>query len=583
VYEAYFSLEDPPFVLTPDPRFLLRSKGHHEILASLLYGITSQKGLMALIGDVGTGKTTLCRALLRELPDDVQSALVVNPHLSDAELIGTILDDLGVERRGGTRGELMTTLSQYLLAAGSEGKTVVAILDEAQQMSVESLEQIRLLSNLETATRKLLQILLVGQPELEETLKLRELRQLDQRIAIRCYLGPLPKRETFRYIEHRLRIAGLPGALPFTRSAMARIHRYSRGIPRVINLVCDRALMAAFSTRVREVTPALVGTAIGNLEGGRPGRRRHPKSWMPGQGARRAALAAGVALALVAGGGAAAYWGGWPALPFRSAAPAKAAAPAPVAATAASPPVPTAPSAPMVQPAPSAEVPGVAAAAPAQRPQPPPVTWDSVRALLARALRLWGVNDDLSPAALAGWPAGPDGAPDIAAIAERYQLAATFLAETSLAELRGIGLPALVEVLEPPTWRPYLLRRMDGDTVTLVGSAGEDVRFRADSLEAAWTRSAWVIWRNVDLLPSDPFQAMSPTVLATLALRLQKLGYLSPPLPGAYDGRLQQAVQRFQRDMQLSEDGIVGPRTTMALSRVTGGRFSPALTDSRPR
>ncbi|HLF50469.1 MAG TPA: AAA family ATPase, partial [Methylomirabilota bacterium] len=297
MYEAYFSLEDPPFVLTPDPRFLLRSKGHHEILASLLYGITSQKGLMVLIGDVGTGKTTLCRALLRELPDDVQSALVLNPHLSDAELIGTILDDLGVERRGGTRGELMTTLSQYLLAAGSEGKTVVVILDEAQQMSVESLEQIRLLSNLETATRKLLQILLVGQPELEETLKLRELRQLDQRIAIRCYLGPLPKRETFRYIEHRLRIAGLPGALPFTRSAMARIHRYSRGIPRVINLVCDRALMAAFSTRVREVTPALVGTAIGNLEGGRPGRRRHPKSWMPGRGARRAALAAGVALA----------------------------------------------------------------------------------------------------------------------------------------------------------------------------------------------------------------------------------------------------------------------------------------------
>jgi general secretion pathway protein A len=583
VYEAYFSLEDPPFVLTPDPRFLLRSKGHHEILASLLYGITSQKGLMVLIGDVGTGKTTLCRALLRELPDDVQSALVLNPHLSDAELIGTILDDLGVERRGGTRGELMTTLSQYLLAAGSEGKTVVVILDEAQQMSVESLEQIRLLSNLETATRKLLQILLVGQPELEETLKLRELRQLDQRIAIRCYLGPLPKRETFRYIEHRLRIAGLPGALPFTRSAMARIHRYSRGIPRVINLVCDRALMAAFSTRVREVTPALVGTAIGNLEGGRPGRRRHPKSWMPGRGARGAALAAGVALALVAGGGAAAYWGGWPALPFRSAAPAKPVAPAPVAVTAASPPAPTAPAALTVQPAPSAEAPGVAAAAPAQRPQPPPVTWDSVRALLARALRVWGVDDDLSPAALAGWPAGPDGAPDIAAIAERYQLVATFLPETRLAELRGIGLPALVEVLEPPTWRPYLLRRIDGDTVTLVGSAGEDVRFKVDSLEAAWTRSAWVIWRNVDLLPSDPFQAMSPTVLATLALRLQKLGYLSPPLPGAYDGRLQQAVQRFQRDMRLSEDGIVGPRTTMALSRVTGGRFSPALTDSRPR
>ena len=168
MYEAFFSLDDAPFVLTPDPRFLLRSKGHHEILSSLLYGVTSQKGLMALIGDVGTGKTTLCRALLRELPPDVQSALVLNPHLSDIELIGTILDDLGIERRGATKGELMTTLNQHLLAAGEAGKTVVVVLDEAQQMSVEALEQIRILSTLETATRKLLQIVLVGQPELED-------------------------------------------------------------------------------------------------------------------------------------------------------------------------------------------------------------------------------------------------------------------------------------------------------------------------------------------------------------------------------------------------------------------------------
>ena len=582
MYEAYFSLEDPPFVLTPDPRFLLRSKGHHEILASLLYGITSQKGLMALIGDVGTGKTTLCRTLLRELPDDVQSALVLNPHLSDAELIGTILDDLGVERHGAaTRGELMTMLSQYLLTVGSEGKTVVVILDEAQQLGVEALEQIRLLSNLETATRKLLQILLVGQPELEEKLKLRELRQLDQRIAIRCYLGPLPRKETFRYIEHRLRIAGLPGALPFTRSAMTRIHRYSRGIPRVINLVCDRALMAAFSTRVREVTPALVTTAIGNLEGGRIGRRRHPKSWMPRRGLSPAALAAGVLAVLVAAGGITLYSRGWSPTSFRSITPRRAGEPAVPAAVATAPSVaPAVPVSPHSAPAVAA---GVAAAAPSSRPVPAPVTWDSVRALLARALRLWGVDDDLSVAALTAWPAGTDGAPDIEAIAARYQLAATFLPGISLRELRAIGLPALVEVLEPPTWRPYLLRRVEGDTALLVSPAGEDVRIRNDSLESAWTRSAWIIWRNVDLLPSDPVQAMSPTVLATLGLRLQKLGYLAPPLPTAYEGRLQQAVQRFQRDMQLPEDGIVGPRTTMALARVTGGRFNPTLTDSPAR
>src|SRR6266404_6204743 len=312
MYEAYYSLEDPPFVLTPDPRFLLRSKGHHEVLSTLIYGITSQKGLMALIGDVGTGKTILCRALLRELPKEIKSALVLNPYLSDTELLGTILDDLGVERRGSTKGELMATLSQYLLTAGGEGQTVVVILDEAQQMSVDALEQIRILSTLETATRKLLQIVLVGQPELQEKLERHELRQLDQRIGIRCYLRPLSRKETFRYIEHRLRIAGLPGALPFARGALMRIYAHSEGIPRVINLVCDRSLTAAFSARAREVSPALVKAAIRNLEGEHAKRRgaaRRALGLTVGKLGRVAAVVAGVVLLGAAAG--AGYRSGW--------------------------------------------------------------------------------------------------------------------------------------------------------------------------------------------------------------------------------------------------------------------------------
>lgn len=551
MYEAFFSLEDSPFVLTPDPRFLLRSKSHHEILSSLLYGITSQKGLMALIGDVGTGKTTLCRALLRELPADVQSALVLNPHLSDVELMGTVLDDLGIERRGETKGELMTTLNQHLLAVGQEGKTVVVVLDEAQQMSDESLEQIRLLSTLETATRKLLQIVLVGQPELEDKLRRRELRQLDQRIGIRCYLTPLSRKDTFRYVEHRLRVAGLPGAVPFSRAALTRIHHTSGGVPRVINLLCDRALMAAFSVRAREVTPALVRTAARNLDG-RGGRRR--RAFVPQWPTLRPlAMAAGLAGLVVLAGMAGMSW-----LPARTLPGAAVATPAPVAMLSAPAPeaVPLGPTSPMPL-VPAAETRGV----------------EPVRALLAQLLRLWGVDADLGASVLAAWPALPGGALDVAAVAQRYHLAATFLADTSVGDVRAVGLPALVGVDEGGARGAYLLRRMDRDAVLLVSATGEERRVTLDRLQSAWTRSAWVVWRNVDLLPVDPAVEMTPTVTTTVALRLSKLGFSA--------GQLGEAVRRFQRANGLEEDGIMGPRTTLALARATSGPFGPSLSSIR--
>jgi general secretion pathway protein A len=597
MYEAYYSLEDPPFVLTPDPRFLLRSKGHHEILSTLLYGITSQKGLMALVGDVGTGKTTLCRALLRDLPDSVQSALVLNPHLSDVDLIGTILDDLGVERRGTSKGELMSGLSRYLLAAGSEGKTVLVIVDEAQQMSVESLEQIRVLSNLETATRKLLQILLVGQPELEEKLRLNELRQLDQRIGIRSYLKPLPRKETYRYVEHRMRIAGLPGALPFTRGALARIYKVSHGIPRVINLVCDRALMAGFRNRVREITPSLVTSAVRNLEGGRHGRNRYTRVWARGGGVRRAALAAGLAITLLGAGGAAGYWGAGRGEGLRAAVrsnplqSAAARSSAPTVATV------SAPAAPLAAVAPAALAPAVPAASatvglvpvPAQISSHAPAAAlregfaaiHSQRRLMAHLLALWGVQDSSWDKAGSPWPLNADDSLDIAGVAARYQLAATYLPATPLSVLRAIGLPALVELADAPAGRAHLLRWIGPDTATLISPSGEEARFALNTLDPAWARAAWIVWRNEDQLPVDPRQDMTPAVLSTIALRLQKLGYMNAPAPSTYDSRFQQAVRRFQRAVGgLHEDGILGPRTVIALSRVVGGRSSPSIAES---
>lgn len=267
MYEPFFGLHSSPFGLTPDPRLLFRSKGHHDILSSLVYGVTARKGVMLLLGDVGTGKTTLCRALLCELPAEAESVLLLNPHLSETELVGAILEDLGLERRGSTRGGLMAVLSQHFLAAGGEGKTVVIVVDEAQQMSVETLEQVRILSTLEAPDRKLLQIVLVGQPELEAKLARPELRQLEQRIGGRCRLPALSDRETFRYIEHRLRAAGLGGSLPFGWAALARVYRYSAGVPRVINVVCDRALTAAFAGGRRNVDVDTVNAAIRSLEG----------------------------------------------------------------------------------------------------------------------------------------------------------------------------------------------------------------------------------------------------------------------------------------------------------------------------
>ena len=194
-------------------------------------------------------------------------------------------------------------------------------------------------------------------------------------------------------------------------------------------------------------------------------------------------------------------------------------------------------------------------------------------------LRLWGIHDDFSPAAVGAWPTSGDGGIDLAAVAGRYQLAASALPATTLAELRAIGLPAIIELRDTSGRRPFLLRRMGDDTAVLLTGTGEAVRFSRGSLEDAWSHSAWFVWRNVDMVPGDPTQDLSPTVLTTIALRLQKLGHLTPPLPAGNTDRFQAGVRRFQRATGLPEDGIVGPRTTLALSRVTGGRFSPTILD----
>jgi general secretion pathway protein A len=547
MYEPFFGLESSPFGLTPDPRFLFRSKGHHDILSSLLYGVTTSKGVMLLLGDVGTGKTTLCRALLRELPSEAESVLLLNPHLSETELVGAILDDLGVERRGTTRGELMTVLNAYLLSAGAEGKVVVIVADEAQQMSVETLEQLRILSTLEAPGRKLLQIILVGQPELAAKLARPELRQFDQRIAVRCQLTALSERETSRYIEHRLRAAGLGGSLPFTSGATARVHRCSRGVPRLINLVCDRALTAAFAARRRDVDVATVNTAVRSLRG-----RPAPRRWM------KPAAAAAVAVVMLTGLAAGAlslrrsgWWIAQSAKGFIT----------PVVAPPVSPA--RADAAPVV--APTAAV----SAAPAS------AALDPDRRVLAQLVGLWTLQ---SPPAtvVAGWPSLADGAVDIPTVAERYQLTATSLTGTTAADLRAIGLPALIQQRQSGV---FLLRHIVGDTATLVDGLGAERREHLSTLESKLGEAGvWLLWRNLDEVATDGARSMTPAMVLSVALRLHNLGHLAMPLPhSVYDPRFTRGIRAFQRSTGLAEDGIIGPRTTVALSRVVASAVAPSI------
>jgi len=246
MYREFYELKEAPFNITPDPRYLFFSRKHREAFDQILYGIDSRCGFIQLTGDVGAGKSTLCRAILRSLDPSIATALILNPVMTPIQLLRAILREFGLPSRVNDRLALIENLNTFLLEKASRNEAVVLFLDEAQDLSPELLEQIRLLSNLETDDQKLLQIVLIGQPELRETLARRELRQLSQRITIRYHLGPLEAPETEAYIHHRLGIAGAQGRPTFSRWALHSIHRRTGGVPRLINALCDKALLCGF-------------------------------------------------------------------------------------------------------------------------------------------------------------------------------------------------------------------------------------------------------------------------------------------------------------------------------------------------
>ncbi len=550
MYTSFFGLQEKPFAITPDPRYLYLSERHAEALAHLLYGINEAGGFIQLTGEVGTGKTTVIRSLLEQLPGHADVALILNPRVTPAEFLLTICEELHVpvpESGRGSTKTLMDLLGRHLLDTHASGRRVVLIVDEAQNLSTQTLEQVRLLTNLETATTKLLQIILIGQPELRELLDQPELRQLAQRITGRYHLNPLSREETAGYVKHRMRIAGATAEV-FTPSALREIHRLSGGIPRVINVICDRALLGAFTQEEHRAGANLVRQAASEVYG-----RPVPAPWL--KWATAAAVAG--ALALVAVG----LWTYLEQRPGTTAGaepppPAAAAAPAPVAA--------------------SIETPAVAAPEPAPAPAaPPPVPLDELlvrhgndtttEAALAKLFALWGVLYE---------PARGRGCDQAA----RQGLECLFQ-KGSWAQLRTLNRPAILTLTDDlGRTHQVLLTRLTDEHATLdLGGTSREVGITA--LSRYWFGDFLLLWRP----PLAVVKALGPGMRGEDVRWLRESVRAAQGLPTAapvsdvYDDELVRLVQDFQRQHRLAVDGVAGVQTQIVLDTTLNATGSPTI------
>ncbi len=283
MYQDFYGLKEKPFSLTPDPQYLFLSESHRTAIESLHYGIEQREGFIIITGDIGTGKTTICRAFLEKLDRRVKTAVIFNSLLSEGKLLESILQDFGFHPRGRTKHDMIHTLNQSLLQLSYQGENAVLIIDEAQNLSIPVLEQIRMLSNLETDKEKLLQIILFGQLELDQKLKSNKLKPLNQRIAIRHQLRPLTFKEMEAYINQRLMVAGAQGSITFSKSALKEIYKFSNGIPRRINLLCDRALLGGFVEQTHQINKSIIFKAKDSLLGKERDKKPFILSTLPNQ------------------------------------------------------------------------------------------------------------------------------------------------------------------------------------------------------------------------------------------------------------------------------------------------------------
>ncbi|HEV8444520.1 MAG TPA: AAA family ATPase [Steroidobacteraceae bacterium] len=529
MYASFFGLNEKPFSITPDPRYLFLSERHAEALAHLVYGINEAGGFIQLTGEVGTGKTTVVRSLLAQAPKHAEIALILNPRMTPAEFLLAICEELGIAvepRSEGSLKDLVDLLSVHLLQAHAEGKRVVLVVDEAQNLAPEVLEQVRLLTNLETETQKLLQIILIGQPELREVLDRTELRQLAQRITGRYHLAPLSSDESAAYVRHRLRVAGATREV-FSNGGLREVRRLSGGVPRLINIICDRALLGAFTEDRHVVSGSVVRRAAGEVFG-----KSIQPAWLPWVASAAVGTVAIVSAALL--------------LPRLLA---HAATPAP---------------------------PSVAATLPVPKTAPAPApTLDQLLAkyegetdpdnAFNKLFSLWGIHYA---------PGGTD------PCSQALQSGLECLTQRgSLAQLRLFNRPAVLNVIDSNGQSHQLVLAGLDDEHAQVDLGGAQREIGIGDLSRSWFGDYVLLWRSAGG-GSEPL-ALGARNARVKWLRdsLRRINGLpsAEPADDRYDAALVTLVEDFQRKKRLAVDGIAGVQTQVALDAALNDATTPFL------
>ncbi|MFC0169467.1 AAA family ATPase [Pseudoduganella danionis] len=564
MYTHYFHLKQPPFSIAPDPRYLFMSERHREALAHLLYGVGSGGGFVLLTGEIGAGKTTVCRCFMEQIPENCKLAYIFNPKLSVEELLLSICDEFGIVLPAHGAGAVsvktyVDAINAYLLASHAQGRNNVLIIDEAQNLSAAVLEQLRLLTNLETSERKLLQIILIGQPELRSMVAQPELEQLAQRVIARYHLGSLTAAETGAYVEHRLAVAGAVASAPFPRTLMPLLHKLTKGVPRRINLLCDRALLGAYVENQPQVTRAILRKAAAEVFAStEAGRAAQPS-------ARWSMLAAGVLGGVLLSAGVWLAYG-------RASSSVAASAPSAVAATTVPAAAARASAAAALTPAPASAQPAAATAAPALAQQAAGTVPTTAAAVAGTAYN----QADALRALAARWDLKlPDGEP--CALAARLNLRC-LTAKGGLEELRQLDRPAVLTLHDDPVQPNYLLlTALDDDYATLLGADGKPQRIKLAALEARYSGEFSTYWRAPRSWRDEVSAGDKGPDVDWLARRLAQIYGLKKPAEGQpLNAALRTRLTEFQNEQKLKADGVAGPKTFIRLYQ-QGGVREPRL------